>query len=136
MSKTTTKKTPLAAARGRGRPRAEHKLEKLIAYMLPETLGAARKAARTSGARSLSSWASQVLEREARRVLRTGVIPLDVLELPSAPDPTGSIRKAVREERDSGSSTWTSCRPSAEAPSPLTSRHAPRAGRSTRSSRA
>jgi hypothetical protein len=54
------------------------------------------------GARSLSAWASSVLEREASRVLRTGVIPLDVLELPSAPDPGGSIRAAVRAERDKG----------------------------------
>lgn len=97
MSKSTRK--ALAASK-RGRPRAEHKLEKLIAYLPPGTLAVTKKAARAAGARSLSSWASRVLEREARRVLRTGVIPLDVLELPSARDPEGSVRKAVREERD------------------------------------
>jgi hypothetical protein len=86
----------------RGRPRAEHKLEKLIAYLPPGTLAVTKKAARAAGARSLSAWASWVLEREASRVLRTGVIPIEVLELPSAPDPRGSVRKAVRRERDAG----------------------------------
>jgi hypothetical protein len=87
---------------GRGRPRADHELEKLIAYLPPGGLARTKKAARVSGARSLSAWASAVLEREASRVLRTGVIPLDVLDLPSAPDHRGSVRKAVREERDRG----------------------------------
>ncbi len=86
----------------RGRPPAEHKLQKLIAYLSPDTLAATKKAARRAGARSLSAWASAVLEREAARVLRTGVIPLDVLDLPSGSDPRASVRKQVRREREEG----------------------------------
>jgi len=99
MKKTAT--LPVKRRR-RGRPPAEHKLEKLIAYMPHESLVAAKNAARRAGARSLSSWAASVLEREASRLLRTGIVPLWVLDMPSGSDPTGSVRKAIREERDSG----------------------------------
>lgn len=94
--KAATKK---AAAR-RGRPRAEQKLEKLIAYLPPEAIAITRKAARVAGSRSLSAWASGVLEREAKRILRDGKIPLGVLELPSASDRSGSVRRAVQEDRE------------------------------------
>jgi hypothetical protein len=86
----------------RGRPRGGQKLEKLIAYLPPGALAATKRAARAAGARSLSAWASAVLEREARRTLRTGLVPLDLLDLPSPVDPTGAVRRAVRDERDAG----------------------------------
>jgi hypothetical protein len=93
-----TRETPAA----RGRPRAEHKLEKLVAYMPGEGLATARRAARAAGARSLSSWASQVLAREAARVLRTGEVPLDYFETEGPGDPRASVRKALRDERARG----------------------------------
>lgn len=86
----------------RGRPRAAHKLEKLVAYLRGEELATVRRAARAAGARSLSSWASEVLTREARRRLRTGEIPLSYFETEGPDDPAGSVRDALREEREGG----------------------------------
>jgi hypothetical protein len=80
----------------------QRKLEKLVAYMSPARLATARKASRAAGARSLSSWASEVIEREARRQLRTGTIPRSYFETEGPADPEGTVRKAVREERESG----------------------------------
>lgn len=105
--KTTPPKTkaPAAKPRGPGRPRAERKLVKVIAYLDDAVRKRVVTASRAAGFRSVSSWAAQVLEREARSQLRTGEIPRHVMEeifRDAIPDPTGSIRKAVREERDSG----------------------------------
>ncbi len=96
------KKAKKKAAARRGRPLAQQKLEKLVAYLPREAIEATRKAARLAGSRSLSAWASGVLEREAHRILRDGKIPLGVLELPSALDRSGSVRRAVQEEREAG----------------------------------
>jgi hypothetical protein len=95
MPKTSQKKDQ---APKRGRPTLKDKRCKLIAYVKPNVLRDAKRAAARANGISLSSWAALVLEREARRV-GSRPLPEDVY-LPGPADPAGLTRQALRDDRE------------------------------------
>ncbi len=81
-----------------GRPTVKDKRCKLIAYVKPNVLRDAKRAAARTNGMSLSSWAALVLEREARRY-SSRPLPEDVY-LPGPADPAGLTRQALRDDRE------------------------------------
>jgi hypothetical protein len=92
---------PMKRKRKRGRPRLESRVERLVAYMPHAALVKAKKAA-AAARRSFSSWVAEILEREARRQLRAGEIPLSFFETKGPPDPKAGVRRALARERERG----------------------------------
>jgi hypothetical protein len=105
-----TKKRP--KKRRAGRPKAEKKHVRLVAYIDPDVRDRIHELARADGFPSVSAWAGWVLATASRSqgfaqtrddaAFRSGKIPRHVYEAKLPPDPDGLVMKALLEERESG----------------------------------